>query len=181
MIGMTKRSLDGSTVGFGPGPGAKIMPVMRSDSGLTAGGSAGVSGSIGGGGGGGGGGMSASGSISKSLDVAGGGGLPSSATGGSLTRSGRRHHSISIMNTSQKDPLPSSSARASVRHGSGSLVTAIEAFNTALENNRNHNLTEESAENSDDDDDDDEDHDTHDIYGNTPPLHAQYIYHRCSD
>ena len=80
---------------------------------------------------------------------------------GSLSVSGRRHHSISIMNSSQKVSDASVSTK---RSGSGTLTTTIEAFASAIESQQQSqiHLVEDSAENSED-----EDHDTLDIYGKT--------------
>ena len=80
---------------------------------------------------------------------------------GSLTKSGRRHHSIAIMSTSQKVGDFNGPAQ---RSGSGTLTSTIEAFASAIESSQQsrQHLVEDSAENSDD-----EDHDTLDIHGTT--------------
>ena len=136
LTGITKRSLDGST--SSANLAAHMAPLTRESSFSLLGGASG-------------------GATPPPKDVP----VPM-AERGPLSRSGRRHHSISIMNTSQKvpDTLPSTK-----RHGSGTFVATIEAFNTAIESSsQNQHLTEDSGENSDDDD---EDHDTLDIYGTT--------------
>lgn len=84
---------------------------------------------------------------------------------GSLTKSGRRFHSISIMNTSQKTGDLNSTVIT--RSGSGTLTTTIEAFNSAIASSQRlqqqqQNLVEDSAENSDDEE---EEHDTLEMHG----------------